>query len=91
MNDHRPGRNQFNLSGLLGFIAFCTVLGVLISFHSRNIDRISAFIFLGFRLASGILLIWIVWSSRLRGGAKVRSIPSWYRKWFLGGDDRPPS
>lgn len=90
MKESRSGRNQFNLSGLAGFLAFCIILGVLISFHSRNIDRISAFIFLGLRLAVGIAVMWMIWSSRLRSGAKVRSIPRWYRRWILGEDDQSP-
>src|SRR6185369_15941383 len=55
VKENRSGRSQFNLSGLAGFLAFCIILGVLISFHSRNIDRVSAFVFLGFRFATGIM------------------------------------
>ncbi|WP_157956560.1 aromatic amino acid transport family protein [Dyella sp. C11] len=84
MNDHRPPRGQFNPSALLGFLAFCVILGVLISFHSRNVDRISAYLFLGLRAAIAMAFVWVVWSSRIRGKAK----PRWYRKWFLGEDDR---
>lgn len=83
MKDRRFGRSQFSLSGLVGFVLFCSVLGLLISFHSRRLDNISAFVFLGLRVAAAIAFLWIVWL-RQRG----RTIPGWYRKWLLGGDDR---
>jgi amino acid permease len=89
VNDHRSGRHQFNLSGLLGFVAFCIILGFLISLHSRDVDRISAFIFLGLRVVLGIVFGWMIWSSRHRGGGRARPLPYWYRKWFLG-EENPP-
>lgn len=87
MNDDRTKRSQFNLSGLLGFIAFCIILGALISLHSRTLDWVSALVFLGLRVALGLLLVGMVWSSRRRGGAKWPAVPEWYRKWVLGEDN----
>lgn len=87
-----PGkRTAFNPKALAEFLLICLGLGLLIAMHSRTIDAIWASLWLGFLVATSVVIVWRRVRRpdefKRRGMGQMAVLPRRWQKWMLGEDD----
>lgn len=94
--DHREGKRViFNPRGLLEFLLFCLVLGLLVAFNAKTIGFVLTLLSLAFLVVSSIMLLWRAWKHpaefKRRGMNQAAVLPRRWGKWMLGEDDKDGS
>jgi hypothetical protein len=95
MVEKKGKRTIFNSKALVEFFLACLVLGFLIALHSKTIDTIWIFLWLGFILVGSVVVLWRIWKHpdelKHRGMGQVSALPWRWQKWVLGENDKDSS